>query len=49
MIPELIAEVDSFPINGNGKIDKLTFKLGPNQLMARDRSVMHEAYAAAHD
>ena len=50
--PTLVNEKDfqvPFRFNGNGKIDKLTFKLGPNQLMARDRSVMHEAYAAAHD
>ena len=37
------------PFQFTGSIDKLTFKLGPEQLTAEDRAVMDRALAAAHD
>jgi hypothetical protein len=37
------------PFSFSGTIDKLTFKLGPEQLTAEDRSKMQEALAKAHD
>jgi arylsulfatase A-like enzyme len=37
------------PFRFNGKIDKLTFKLGPDQIMPADRAAMEKANAAAHD
>jgi hypothetical protein len=37
------------PFEFNGKIDKLTFKLGPVQLTAAERKAMAERLAAAHD
>ena len=37
------------PFRFNGKINKLTYKLGPEQLTAEDREVMKRALAAAHD
>ena len=37
------------PFRFTGSIDKLTFKLGPEQLTADDRAVMERALASAHD
>ncbi len=37
------------PFQFTGSIDKLTFKLGPEQLTAEDRAVMDRALASAHD
>jgi arylsulfatase A-like enzyme len=37
------------PFRFNGKIDKLTFKLGPEQLAAADRTKVQEALARARD
>jgi hypothetical protein len=37
------------PFRFNGKIDKLTVKLGPDQLMPKDRAALEKAKAAAHD
>jgi len=37
------------PFRFNGTIDKLTFKLGPEQLTADDRAAMQRALAQAHD
>jgi hypothetical protein len=37
------------PFQFAGSIDKLTFKLGPEQLTAEDRAVMDRALASAHD
>jgi len=37
------------PFAFTGKIDKLTFKLGPEQLLAEDRKKMEEAVAKARD
>jgi hypothetical protein len=36
-------------LTAGGTINKLTFKLGPEQLTAADRKVMGEALARAHD
>jgi hypothetical protein len=37
------------PFRFNGKINKLTFNLGPLQLAEEDRRKMEEAVASAHD
>ncbi len=37
------------PFRFTGTINKLTYKLGPEQLTAEDREVMKKALAAAHD
>jgi hypothetical protein len=37
------------PFRFNGKINKLTFNVPPEQLTAEDRAVMQKALAAAHD
>jgi len=37
------------PFRFTGKIAKLTYKLGPEQLAESDRKVMQEALAKAHD
>jgi hypothetical protein len=37
------------PFRFDGKIDKLTVKLGPNQLMPKDRATLQRALATAHD
>ena len=37
------------PFRFNGKIDKLTVELGPDQLMPADHAAMQKAKAAAHD
>ncbi len=37
------------PFRFNGKIEKLTFKLGPSQLAAEDQKKVDEAIARAHD
>jgi arylsulfatase len=37
------------PFRFTGKLDKLTFKLGPEQLASEDRQVIQHALAAAHD
>jgi arylsulfatase len=37
------------PLRFTGKLDKLTFKLGPPQLSAADYKVIEEAIARAHD
>ena len=37
------------PFRFTGKIDKLTFKLGPEQLTSEDRQVIQHALAIAHD
>jgi arylsulfatase A-like enzyme len=37
------------PFRFNGKIDKLTFNLGPTQLAAEDQKKVREAIARAHD
>ena len=37
------------PFRFNGKIDKLTFKLGPMQLTEEDQKVIREARARAGD
>ena len=37
------------PFRFNGKIDRLTFKLGPTQLSAEDEKKVTEAIARAHD
>jgi hypothetical protein len=45
-----VNEIDyHVPFRFNGKIDKLTFKLGPTQLGATDQRRMQEALAKAHD
>ena len=49
---DLRTPVDSsyeVPFRFNGKIDKLTFKLGPSQLSAEDEKKVNEAVARAHD
>ena len=37
------------PFRFTGKIDKLTFKLGPSQLAAEDQRKVDEAVARARD
>ena len=37
------------PFRFTGSINKLTFKLGPEQMTAEDREVMERALASAHD
>ena len=37
------------PFRFNGKIDKLTFKLGPTQLAAGDHKKLQKAVAVAND
>jgi hypothetical protein len=37
------------PFRFTGKIDKLTFKLGPVQLTAEEQRKMQEAFARARD
>jgi hypothetical protein len=37
------------PFEFTGKIEKLTFKLGPEQLTTADRQKVAEMIAAAHD
>jgi arylsulfatase len=37
------------PFRFTGKLDKLTFKLGPEQLASEDRQVIQHALATAHD
>jgi len=37
------------PFRFSGRIDKLTFKLGPSQLAAEDQRKVDEAIARAHD
>jgi hypothetical protein len=37
------------PFEFTGKLEKLTFKLGREQLTAADRKTIHEALARAHD
>ena len=37
------------PFRFNGKIDKLTFKLGPIQLTEEDQAKLRRAMASAHD
>jgi arylsulfatase len=37
------------PFRFTGKIDKLTFNLGREQLTAEEREVMKRALASAHD
>ena len=37
------------PFRFTGKIDKLTYKLGPEQLTETDRRVMHDVLVRAHD
>jgi len=37
------------PFRFTGTIDKLTFKLGPEQLTAEDRKVIQERLAGAKD
>jgi hypothetical protein len=37
------------PFPFNGKIDKLTFNLGPEQLAEANRKKIQEAVARAHD
>ena len=37
------------PFRFTGKIAKLTFKLGPEQLVEEDRKVMQQALAKARD
>jgi arylsulfatase len=37
------------PFRFNGKIDQLTFKLGPTQLTVVEQKAMQEALAEAHD
>ena len=37
------------PFRFNGKLEKLTFKLGPSQLAAADQKKMDEAIASVHD
>jgi arylsulfatase len=37
------------PFRFTGKINKLTYDLGKEQLTAEDREVMKKALAAAHD
>ena len=37
------------PFRFDGKINKLTYRLGPEQLTAQDREVMKKALASAHD
>jgi arylsulfatase len=37
------------PFRFTGKLDKLTFKLGPVQLTSEDHAVIQEALARAHD
>lgn len=37
------------PFNFSGTINKLTFKLGPEQLTAEEREVAEHVLAAAHD
>ncbi|HEV8018909.1 MAG TPA: arylsulfatase [Steroidobacteraceae bacterium] len=44
-----VDESYQLPFRFTGKIDKLTFKLGKEQLTAEDRAVMERVLAAAHD
>jgi hypothetical protein len=37
------------PFRFTGKLDKLTFKLGPTQLTSEDRQIIQHALAKAHD
>jgi arylsulfatase len=37
------------PFRFTGKLDKLTFKLGPEQLTSSDQQVIQHARANAHD
>jgi hypothetical protein len=37
------------PFRFNGTINKVTFKLGPEQLKAQEREAMERALARAHD
>ena len=37
------------PFRFTGKLDKLTFKLGPEQLTSTDHQVIQHARANAHD
>jgi hypothetical protein len=37
------------PFRFTGKLDKLTIKLGPNQLMAEDQKAKAEAIARVND
>jgi hypothetical protein len=39
----------NLPFRFTGKIDKLTYKLAPEQLTVADREVTNKALAAAHD
>ena len=47
--PHGVDDSYQLPFVFNGTIDKLTFKLGKEQLTADDRSRMQEALARAHD
>ena len=40
---------DKLPFNFTGTIDKLTFKLGPEQLTAEETKVAEHVLASAHD
>jgi hypothetical protein len=37
------------PFRFTGSIDKLTFKLGPEQISAEERNVVEHVLAVAHD
>jgi hypothetical protein len=37
------------PFQFTGSIDKLTFKLGPEQLTAEERKIAEHVLASAHD
>ena len=37
------------PFRFDGKIEKLTFKLGPTKLSELEQKTMHERYAMAND
>jgi arylsulfatase len=44
-----VDESYTLPSKFTGRIDKLTFKLGPSQLAEADKKAVEEAYAKAND
>jgi arylsulfatase len=44
-----VDESYKLPFKFNGTINKVTYKLGPEQLTAQDRETMQRAVAAARD
>jgi len=44
-----VDESYQLPFKFTGTINKLTYKLGPEQLTAEDRAIMERMLASAHD